>query len=162
MDTTAGKAAEKMAPAELPARCCAGVLDLGMVTLAVVAVAEILAGTGRYLPIEITVIATYLLYTAVLIALSGETLGGRICGVRVTNLQNQKLSPMRALIRAMAVALAQLMLFIPFLILLTKRNQRGWHDRLAGSQVTINPASRRHRLVRTTIPFSSSVESRRG
>jgi len=151
MDTTASKSTQEMAPAGLPARCCAGLLDLCVVTLAVVAIAEILARTGRYLPIEITVIATYALYTAILVALSGKTLGGWICGVRVTNLQNQRLSPMRAVIRAIAVALAQLMLFIPFLILLTKRNKRGWHDGLAGSQVTINPASRRQRLIRTSI-----------
>jgi uncharacterized RDD family membrane protein YckC len=151
LDTTTSERTQEMVPAGLLARCCAGILDLGLIALVVRAVAEILAGTGRYLPIEITVIATYALYAALATTLFGKTLGGWICGVRVTNLQNQRLSAIGAVIRAIAVAIAQLMLFIPFLILLTKRNRRGWHDRLAGSQVTINPASRRHRSIRTCI-----------
>ena len=140
-----------MAPAGLLARGCAGVLDLCLIGLVVVAIAEVLTRTGRYLPIEISVIVIYGLYTGILIALSGKTLGGWVCGVRVANLQNEKLSPLRALIRAVAVALAQLLLFLPFLILLAKRDKRGWHDTLAGSQVTINPASRGQRRIRADV-----------
>ncbi len=157
MDTAASGRARETKAAGLVARGCAGVLDLLLVGLCVVAIAEILARAGRYLPIEISVIVAYALYTAILAALSVKTVGGWICGARVAGLQGQKLGPLRALVRAVAVALAQLMLFLPFLILLTRRDKRGWHDRLAGSRVTIDPASRRERRIRAGVLLALCV-----
>ena len=126
MDTAANERTPKMAPAGLLARCCAGVLDLCLIGLVVVAVAEVLTRTGRYLPIEITVIMIYAVYTAILITLFGVTLGGRICGVLVIGLQNERLSLLHTLVRAVAVAL-------PYIHTGSDRPALGqapdWHDR---------------------------------
>ena len=150
-ETRSEPGTEQRAPAGLLARSCAGILDLALVALVVVVVAEILAGTERYLPIEISVVIAYALYTSLAVAIWGKTLGGWISGVHTTSLQNQKLSPVRAGIRAAAVAFSQLLLFLPFLVLLGRRRKRGWHDLLAGSRVTVNPASYRQKRIRAAV-----------
>jgi len=65
-------------------KSCARLIDLALAAVVVILVREAVAGWGLYVPIEITVVAVYLLYTGAAIGWKGRTLGAAALGLRVT------------------------------------------------------------------------------
>lgn len=75
-------------------------------------------------------------YFTVLHAWGGQTLGKLIMGIRVVAVaEDGPLPPGRSFLRAAGYLLSALPLGAGFLWLLLDREQRCWHDRLAGSRV---------------------------
>jgi len=90
---------EQKRPAGLGIRFCAGLIDLALVAGAVTLVAEAVAGFGVYIPIEITVMAVYLIYTGVAIGWKGRTLGEAALGTRVMRRDGGSVGWVRAFVR---------------------------------------------------------------
>jgi uncharacterized RDD family membrane protein YckC len=126
---------EQKRPAGLWVRFSAGLIDLALSAVIVVLIAEAVAEFGVYVPIEITVMAVYAAYTAVGVAWKGRTLGKAALGVQVTRRNGTSVGPVRAAVRAVLVALGQLPLGLPLLVIGGGSAKRGWHDRLAGTVV---------------------------
>lgn len=84
-------------------KSCAQLIDLALVAVAVVLVAEAVAGWGLYVPIEITVVAVYLLYTGTAIGWKGRTLGAAALGLRVTRRNGGRVGWVRAFARVRTV-----------------------------------------------------------
>jgi uncharacterized RDD family membrane protein YckC len=81
-------------------KLCAQLIDLTLVAVAVVLVAEAVAGWGVYIPIEITVVAAYLIYVGTAIGWKGRTLGEAALGLRVTRRDGGRVGWVRAFLRA--------------------------------------------------------------
>ncbi len=117
-------------------RFCAGLADIGAIVAFVIALAEMAALLGWYIPIELAVIVTYAAYTAVSVAWKGTTVGKWLCGLEVRCRDGRKPGPVRSIIRA---ALTALFLFpflgLPLLTIAARRSKRGWHDAISGTQV---------------------------
>jgi uncharacterized RDD family membrane protein YckC len=139
---------EQKRPAGFGIRFCAGLIDLILVAMAVVLVAEAVAGWGLYIPIEIVVMAVYAAYTIGGIVWKGQTLGKAALGIRVTRRDGGRVGWIRASVRAVLVAFFQLPLGLPLLVISGGPSKRGWHDRLAGTVVIRQEGlGTRHRLV---------------
>ncbi len=80
-------------------KSCAQLIDLALVALAIVLVAEAVAGWGLYVPIEITVVAVYLIYTGAAIGWKGRTLGQAALGTRTLRRDGGRVGWGRALAR---------------------------------------------------------------
>ena len=126
---------EQKRPAGLWIRFSAGLIDLALIAVTVILVAEVVAEFGVYIPIEIVVIAIYATYTAVGIGWKGRTLGKAALGIQVTRRDGAGAGWVRASVRAMLVALFQCLLGLPLLVIGGGSSKRGWHDRLAGTVV---------------------------
>lgn len=126
---------EQKRPAGLGIRFCAGLIDLVLIAVTVIVVAEVAAEFGVYIPIEITVMAIYAVYTGVGIAWKGRTLGKAALGIQVTRRDGAGVGWVRASVRAMLVTLFQCLLGLPLLVIGGGSPKRGWHDRLAGTVV---------------------------
>jgi hypothetical protein len=80
-------------------KLCAQLIDLTLVAVAVVLVAEAVAGWGVYIPIEITVVAAYLIYVGTAVVWKGRTLGDAALGIRVTRRDGGSVGWVRAFAR---------------------------------------------------------------
>ncbi len=80
-------------------KSCAQLIDLALAAVAVILVAEAVAGWGLYVPIEITVVAVYLIYAGVGIGWKGQTLGQAALGLRVTRRDGGRVGWERAFAR---------------------------------------------------------------
>lgn len=75
-------------------------------------------------------------YFTVLHSWGGQTLGKLIVGIRVDAAEGGLLPPGRSFLRTVGYLLSALPLGAGFLWLVLDREQRCWHDRLAGSRVS--------------------------
>lgn len=123
-------------------RVTAGLIDLAGVAVLVVLTTQVTASRGWYIPIELTVIGTYMVYTAAAVAWTGQTVGGWVCGLNVVCRNGQRPSVVRALARAALVAVFQCSAGLPFLVVLGRRGKTGWHDVLTGTRVRLLPDRR--------------------
>ncbi len=138
---------EQKRPAGLGIRFCAGSIDLALVAGAVILVVEVVAGFGVYIPIEITVLGVYAVYTAVGIGWKGRTLGKAALGVRVIRQDGGNVGWIRASARAILVGVFQILLGLPLLLIGARRLKRGWHDRLTGTAVICQAGLGRRRRI---------------
>ncbi|OHB62954.1 MAG: hypothetical protein A2Y77_18595 [Planctomycetes bacterium RBG_13_62_9] len=88
-------------------KSCAQLIDLALVAVAIILVAEAVAGWGLYVPIEMVVIAVYLIYAGAAIGWKGQTLGQAALGIRVTRRDGGSVGWVRAFVRAGTVATCQ-------------------------------------------------------
>lgn len=83
--------------------------------------------------------AVYLLWTLTYFltfwSTTGQTPGARLMQVRVVARDGQKLRPLRAIVRWIALLIAALPLFAGYALILFDSRRRGLHDRLAGTVV---------------------------
>ncbi len=80
-------------------KSCAQLVDLALVAVVIVLIAEAVAGWGLYVPIEITVVTIYLIYAGVAVGWKGRTLGEAALGTRVTRRDGGRVGWVRALAR---------------------------------------------------------------
>jgi uncharacterized RDD family membrane protein YckC len=109
---------------------------------------------GLYVPIELTVVATYMVYTTVGVTWTGQTVGDWIYGLDVACRNGRRPSPVRAFARAVFVAVFQCLACLPFLVIAGRRAKGGWHDRLSGTQVRLLPNRRTRRRRATVLVWS--------
>ena len=94
-------------------------------------------------------IAWSALYFTIFWALTGQTPGDRLMGIRVYSVTADRIRLRQAFVRYWAMLLAALPLCAGFIPVLTDDRRRGWHDRIAGTvvrwdegeEVTAVPAS---------------------
>lgn len=72
----------------------------------------------------------------------GATLGKRISGLQVTNLEGNQISFLRACARSLCCGLNHLLMELPLLFVALRSDKRGLHDLCAGTQVQIVGKSR--------------------
>jgi len=87
-----------------------------------------------YMVIEMLVEAVYFTYFH---AITGQTVGKRICGIRVLSSNGNTLGLRRALIRFCGYVLGRFMLYCGFVWIVFDRRKQGWHDKMAGSYVML-------------------------
>jgi uncharacterized RDD family membrane protein YckC len=80
-------------------KSCAQLIDLALVAVAIVLIAEAVAVWGLYIPIEITVVAVYLIYAGAALGWKGQTLGQAALGIRVARRDGGSVGWVRALAR---------------------------------------------------------------
>jgi len=86
-------------------KSCAQLIDLALVAVAIILVAEAVAGWGLYLPIEIVVVAVYVVYAGVAVGWKGRTLGEAALGMCVTRRDGGSVGWIRALARVGTVVI---------------------------------------------------------
>ncbi|MCA9230248.1 MAG: ChaN family lipoprotein [Planctomycetales bacterium] len=124
-------------------RATAVLTDLLLIAVVVSFVASLASKWGQYIPIEMTVIVCYAVYTTIAIAWKGQTLGGWMCGQVVSRNDGGRLSIMQAACRSILTALFLLLLGLPFLVVAAKPTKRGWQDVLTSSSVHRLPGCKR-------------------
>ena len=82
------------------------------------------------------------LYTAVLHALDGQTLGKLVVGVRVVDVAGGRLPFGAALLRWLALFVSSMPLGMGFIMAGLRRDKRALHDLIAGSRVERAPGRR--------------------
>jgi uncharacterized RDD family membrane protein YckC len=122
-------------PAGFWLRLCSVSIDLITITVVVVVAANILASFEYYIPQELTIIILYMLYSALSVALWGQTLGKWLCGIKVVSRNGNSVGIAASVIRAVFAAISLCLVGLPFLFVATRREKRGLHDRLSGTKV---------------------------
>ena len=97
------------------------------------------------------------LYTAVLHALDGQTLGKLAVGVRVVAVDGERLPFGAALLRWLAFWFSLVSLGLGFVMAGLRRDKRALHDLIAGSRVERLPARRAGRSASTGVDESAAA-----
>ena len=122
-------------PAGFRLRLCAISIDLVIIIAVVVLAANIFASFGHYIPQELTIVIIYMLYSIISVARGGQSLGKRLCGMKVVKCTGNSVGILASFIRAVVAAISLCLIGLPFLFIATRREKRGLHDRLSGTQV---------------------------
>jgi len=129
-------------------RCAAALVDLFIVWAVVKAVVMVFARVGTYVPLELILVLTFLVYSVLMIGLRGGTLGKKAVGLSVRTSSGTAPGLLRAFLRETVFkVISGAFLTFGFLWVAFSRGKRGWHDYLAGTSVVRGGgASRRARL----------------
>lgn len=127
------------------------------VDLAVIAVAALGAGVAGVLaqlllpkwvwltwaiPAAVTTVMVIIpfAYFLIAVAVSGQTVGKAVMGLRIVRMDGRRPGFTRALVRTLAYLVSLVPLFAGFLWILVDSDRRGWHDHIAGSRVVFGRA----------------------
>jgi len=92
-----------------------------------------------YFPFNFTFLITGLLYSAILIALKGQTLGKYLMGIAVYNNDTGKLPVYKVLLRESILKfISAIILFFGFFWIGFTKKKKGWHDYMVKSSVLKN------------------------
>ena len=122
------------------------------VDLAVIALAALGAGVAAVLaqlllpkwvwlttaiPAAVTGVIVFIpfVYFWITVAMSGQTVGKALLGLRIVRMDGRRPGFIWALVRTLAYLVSMVPLFAGFLWILVDSNRRGWHDHIAGSRV---------------------------
>ena len=72
------------------------------------------------------------------VAVSGQTVGKGLMGLRVVRVDGRRLGIVRTLVRTVAYFVSLIPLFAGFLWVLVDGDRRAWHDHIAGSRVVFD------------------------
>jgi len=132
-------------------RLCAISIDLLIIIVVVVLAANISASFGYYIPQELTILIIYMLYSIISLACGGQTLGKRLCGMKVVRCNGNSVGTAASVIRAVVATISLCLIGLPFLFVATRRRKRGLHGLLSGTKVqSLSNRRRRRRWVVTT------------
>ncbi len=94
--------------------------------------------------LSFSVVATllYILYNLIFWALTGQTPGKALIGLRIVGKNGQQVNPLRGLLRLIGYLLGFVTLGLGFLWILVSDRRQGWHDMLAGTYVIYTWAAR--------------------
>jgi uncharacterized RDD family membrane protein YckC len=79
-------------------------------------------------------------------ALSGQTLGMAVFGIRVVRTEGSSIGTRQAVIRALVLPISIAIFFLGFVGILTNRQRKAWHDHAAGTVVVYDWDARAARL----------------
>jgi uncharacterized RDD family membrane protein YckC len=137
------------------AACC---LDLAAVWGGVTLLVVVARGLDAYVPRELCLLLVAVAYFVGLTAYRGQTLGKLACGLRVVSNHHERLPVSRTLLRE---TLGKLLSGVPFLFGFLwvgfSKSKRGWHDYVAGTQVTRLPVHRTRRRIASGVGFGIGV-----
>lgn len=89
--------------------------------------------------LSITYIASYHIFFW---ALTGQTPGKALLGVRVVTIEGKRVPPLRGILRFASYILSALPLGLGFFWVIIDDNRQGWHDKIAGTCVIYAWAAR--------------------
>ena len=72
------------------------------------------------------------------VAVTGQTIGKGLMGLRVVGADGRRLGIVRSLVRTFAYLISLIPLFAGFLWVLVDGDRRAWHDHIAGSRVVFD------------------------
>jgi uncharacterized RDD family membrane protein YckC len=79
-----------------------------------------------------------LAYFLTTVAVTGQTVGKAMMGLRIVRMDGRRLGFARTLLRTLAYLVSLVPLFAGFLWILVDEDRRGWHDHIAGSRVVFD------------------------
>jgi uncharacterized RDD family membrane protein YckC len=139
-------------------RSSAFCLDLAAVWGGVTLLVVVARGLNAYVPRELCLLLVAIIYFVGLTAYRGQTLGKLACGLRVVSNHHDSLPFSRTLVRE---TLGKLLSGVPFLLGYLwaglSKSKRGWHDYVAGSQVTRLPVRRTRRRIASGVGLGIGV-----
>lgn len=111
------------------ARFTANWIDLFIVSICVRITAEIFNSLGVYIPLEITVLISLLVYSSLLVGWKGRTIGKALCGLTVSSSKGTSIGFGRAFLReAVCKIVSAIFFFLGFIWIAFSKQKRGWHD----------------------------------
>jgi len=84
----------------------------------------------------------YILYNLFFWALTGQTPGKALIGLRIVGVNGQRVHPLRGMLRLVGYFLGLISLGLGFLWILVSNRRQGWHDNIAGTYVIYTWAAR--------------------
>lgn len=133
-------------------------IDLFIICVGVKAAIEIFSYFGVYVPLELTILISFLLYSSLLIGWKSRTVGKILCGLTVSSLKGGAIGYLRAFFReTIFKAVSAICLFLGFIWIGFSRRKRGWHDFITGTQVTQKPQAGKNALIAFGIVFVLTV-----
>ncbi len=87
---------------------------------------------GPFLLISTVIQAFYFIYFH---AVTGQTVGKLICGVRVVGTDGSLIGAKRSALRYLGYAISYFVFYLGFIWIAFDRQKQGWHDKIAGSYV---------------------------
>jgi uncharacterized RDD family membrane protein YckC len=111
-------------------------VDLFIVWVAVRIAVSLFRHFNVYVPLEITVILFFLIYSVLLIGWRGSTIGKLLCGLTVQSSKGKPVGYVRAFLReTIGKFLSAVFLFLGFVWVAFSRKKRGWHDYIIRTNV---------------------------
>ena len=111
-----------------------------------------------YFPFAFTYFLLFILYSAVSVAVTGQTAGKWLLNIRVVNRNGEKASVLQCLARESVLKiLSGLVLFWGYVRIGVSRDKRGLHDRLSGTKVIEVLPIRKRTAVWQTVSFVSFI-----
>jgi len=132
-------------PAGFRLRLCATSIDLLIIMVVVFLVANISALFEYYVPQELTILIIFTLYSAISVAYGNQTLGKRLCGIKVKSYKGSSVGIAASVIRAVVATISLCLMGLPLLFVATRPEKRGLHDLLSGTQVQMLSSKRTRR-----------------
>jgi uncharacterized RDD family membrane protein YckC len=133
-------------------------IDLFIICVGVKAAIEIFNYFGVYVPLELAVLISFLLYSSLLIGWRGRTIGKILCGLTVSSLKGGAIGYLRAFLRETIFKfVSAICLFLGFVWVAFSRKKRGWHDFITGTQVTQKPQAGKNARIAFGIVFVLTV-----
>ena len=136
-------------------RSCSVMIDLAAISLFIALAANIAASFGLYIPIELTILAVYTLYNAICQPVWSCTLGKWVCEIKVVRRNGRRIGCLASTTRALIQTISLSLFGLPFIAVAVRRDKRGWHDLLAGTEVQFmtKPSTRRRWAVAAVCAF---------
>ncbi len=111
-------------------------LDVAILSLAITLAKTVLARANVYVPFELSLILSLIVYNAALVAWKRTTLGKALCGLTVRRADDQVVRVWRVLVReTLGKFISLLVLSLGYFWVGFSRRKRGWHDLMGGTQV---------------------------
>ncbi|MHC4426879.1 MAG: RDD family protein, partial [Planctomycetota bacterium] len=139
-------------------RLAALLIDFLIIWMALKLVIAFFIYAGVYVPFELTLGLSFLLYSVLLIGWQGRTLGKGLCGLTVKSSRGKHAGYLRALLRETVCKLiSAVFLFLGFIWAGFSRKKRAWHDYIAGTIVIQDPQRRKRTPIALLAAFVLSV-----
>jgi uncharacterized RDD family membrane protein YckC len=132
-------------PAGFWIRLCAISIDVLMIIVVVVLAANISASFGYYVPQELTILIIFTLYSAISVACGNQTIGKRLCGMKVESCKGKSIGIAASVIRAVVAGISVCLIGLPFLFVAFRHKKHGFHDLLSGTRVQLLSSGRTRR-----------------
>jgi len=114
-------------------RIAASLLDLILVAIVFGLLSKMLFGLGGAFPLWLAV------YSIVLWATKGTTIGGIICGLKVVRIDDRPLDWSTAIVRGLSAFLSLAVAGLGFLWVAFDDDKQSWHDKIAGTTIVKVP-----------------------
>ncbi len=111
-----------------------------------------------YFPFNFTFFIVGIIYSAILISLRKQTIGKHLLGIAVYNINGEKLSLVKSLLReSLLKILSGIVLFLGFFWIGFTGKKRGWHDYICQSKVTHNENQKRSTFFWRLLAFTTFI-----
>lgn len=129
-------------------------IDLFIAWVCVKVAIEIFSYFGKYVPLELTVLISFLVYSSLLIGWKGRTIGKALCGLTIYSSKDKAIGYLRACLReTIGKFTSGVFLFSGFIWVAFSRKKRAWHDFITGTKVLQEPQAGKYTLITFGVVF---------